>query len=189
MTRRTESAFGVRVCLHHFHAEREKVATLGKIKKERHVGEQFARYARETCMTGSDLADLLHGRCSESWEIVPQTSAQEPSSRGFVLGQASRTSTTSRSGELDFHPREGHNVDSKTAFTISRSPSVPSNPVLQLLTATLTAPWPLHLVALTYIFPVPLIAAVNLDDEVGSEGGYAEVSDPLNRTMFRGTIG
>lgn len=76
-------------------------------------------------------------------------------------------------------------TDSNTPLMISSSPGTPDR---QLLTASLTAPWPRHFVAVTYIFREALIAAVNFAPQSGSSGENAEVADPRKRTMFIGTI-
>ena len=65
----------------------------------------------------------------------------------------------------------------------------PSRPVLQLLTASLTPPVPLHRVPETYILLVALILAPRVADDWASEGGNGEDSEPLKRTMLSGTIG
>jgi len=78
-------------------------------------------------------------------------------------------------------------TSSNTPLTISHSSSPPL-PVIQLLTANLTAPAPRQVVPVTYILLVPLIAPVKRTDEPGSLGGNGEFDDPRNRTMFIGII-
>ena len=76
-------------------------------------------------------------------------------------------------------------TSSKTPLMISSSPGPPDR---QLLTANLTAPSPLHFVAVTYIFRVPFMAAVNLAPQSAWVGSKGDDIEPRKRTMFIGTI-
>jgi len=66
---------------------------------------------------------------------------------------------------------------------ISNSPSPPDR---QLLTANLTALCPRHFVAVTYIFRVALMAALNVAPPSSAEGN-GDFEEPRKRTMFIGT--